>query len=251
MSNQNAYQKLESAVAEEWKNIFDRSAFVKAILAGDFSAELYQMYMTETYHYTFHNSRNQALVGVFGQGLPIHYQKFVYHHAAEETGHEMMALHDLNSIAKKNLKPQDLPAPLCATEALVGYLYWVSFTGNPLQRLGYSFWAENSYQYINPLVEKIRDRLSLKNSQLTFFVAHSDIDDEHAKEVQDMITQFAKTEADWRAIEDVARKSLRLTGNILDEVWAEYLAYQRQPGLSRYQKVCAPGGETVAEPAAL
>lgn len=251
MSNLSAYQKLESAVADEWKAIFEGSPFVRAILSGDFSAELYQMYMTETYHYTFHNSRNQALVGVFGQGLPIHYQKFVYHHACEETGHEMMALHDLNSIAKKNLKPQELPAPLCATEALVGYLYWISFTGNPLQRLGYSFWAENSYQYVNPLVEKIRDRLSLKNSQLTFFVAHSDIDDEHAKEVQEMITQYAKSDADWRAIEDVARKSLKLTGKILDEVWEEYRAYQKDPGTSRYRKVCEKGGDDSRSEAAL
>jgi pyrroloquinoline quinone (PQQ) biosynthesis protein C len=88
--------------------------------------------------------------------------------------------------------------------------------------LGYSFWAENSYEHINPLIGKIRDTLQLKNSQMTFFVAHSDIDKEHAEEVERMLTRHCQTKSDWDAVERVAVLSLQLTGNMLEDVYWEY-----------------------------
>jgi thiaminase len=229
------YQNLETLVSNKWKEIFARSPFIKNIQAGEFDKYLYQMYMIETYHYTAHNARNQALVGVFGKNMPVNYQKFVFHHACEETGHELMAFHDVNSTMQKPLDIQKLPVPLVGTEAVVGYLYWISLSGNLLARLGYSFWAENCYQYINPLVGKMKEKLELKNSQLTFFVAHSDIDDEHAKEVKEMIEKYATTQEDWNAITDVAVKSLELTGRMLDDVWSEYVKFKTNPSESRYK----------------
>ncbi|RKP52556.1 iron-containing redox enzyme family protein [Trinickia fusca] len=211
---------LEQRISGTWAEILDNSPLARSIRTGEFSKELYMIYMLETYHYTSHNARNQALAGVAHPENPV-YMKFCFDHAADEAGHEMMALHDLRSLGHVD-DDLTLPAPLPSTETLIAYLYWASKNGNPFRRLGYSFWAESSYQYINPLVGKVKEKLGLKDSQLTFFVAHSAIDEEHAKEVCNVIERVAKSQSDWDAIGETAEVSLRLTGRMLDEVHAEY-----------------------------
>lgn len=220
IDNQQQFNVLEKRIAATWADILDRSALARAIRSGEFSPELYMIYMLETYHYTAHNARNQALAGVANPQNPV-YMKFCFDHAADEAGHEMMALHDLRSLGQSDAKLV-LPPPLPSTETLIGYLYWASQHGNPFRRLGYSFWAESSYEHITPLVSQVKQNLGLKDSQLTFFIAHSAIDAEHAIEVRSIIERVAKTADDWAAIGETAETSLRLTGHMLDEVHAEY-----------------------------
>ena len=225
------FMAIEAKIAAVWETILRTSRLAQAIQSGEFSKELYMIYMLETYHYTSHNARNQAVVGVEHPENPV-YMKFCFEHAADEAGHEMMALHDLKSIGR-SAEELDIPLPLPATETLIAYLYWVSKSGNPFRRLGYSLWAESSYKYINPLVAKVKERLALSNNQLTFFVAHSDIDDVHAADVKKIIERVCRTEEDWLAVAEVAVTSLRLTGRMLDEVHDEYIALMaKQP--SRY-----------------
>ena len=57
-------------------------------------------------------------------------------------------------------------------------------SGDPLQRMGYSFWAESSYKYIMPKLRRLQECLGLSRQQLTFFIAHSDIDAKHAEEIE-------------------------------------------------------------------
>jgi thiaminase len=204
-----------------WENILENSPLIKHIMDGKIDKKLFALYMYETYHYTFHNARNQALVGVVGQELPIQYMKFCFEHAEEETGHELMALHDIRELGV-DVENQAIPAPLINTELLIAYLYWVSAKGNPIQRLGYSFWAENCYGFINPVISMVAKTLGLKDTQLTFFVAHSNIDEEHALEVQHMILKFVKTDEDWLAIERVMTTTLKLQSKLLDGVFEEY-----------------------------
>ena len=212
---------LKTKLTEEWQTLLEGSQFVKNILARNFDKELYAKYMIETYHYTLHNARNQALVGVRAFDITPQYLQFCFEHAAEEAGHELMAIHDLKAMGYSvNLK--ELPAPLPETEQLIAYLYWISGTGNSLQRLGYSFWAETCYEYINPMIRTIKEHLGLTDSQMTFFIAHSSIDQKHAEEVEHMIVKQAKTPEDWQTMERVMIQTLRLTGRMLDAVYSSY-----------------------------
>nr|WP_230975073.1 iron-containing redox enzyme family protein [Burkholderia stagnalis] len=131
------FTALEQRIRATWGEILDNSSLAQSIRTGEFSKELYMIYMLETYHYTSHNARNQALAGVAHPENPV-YMKFCFDHAADEAGHEMMALHDLRSLGNANDELQ-LPAPLPSTETLIAYLYWASKHGNPFRRLGYSF----------------------------------------------------------------------------------------------------------------
>ncbi|WP_085713078.1 MULTISPECIES: iron-containing redox enzyme family protein [unclassified Pseudomonas] len=215
---------LDERIEKSWADILENSRLVKAIREGEVSRVLYAIYMIETFHYTAHNARNQGLVGVRHADNPV-YAKFCFEHAAQEVGHEKMALHDVMSLGLKH-DVFDIPSALPETEVLIAYLYWISFTGNPLQRLGYSYWAENAYQFITPLINRLSESLELKPAQLTFFVAHSDIDIEHFNEIKLMLQRTCKRQDDWDAIAIVMETSLRLTGNMLEAVYEQYEAWQ-------------------------
>jgi pyrroloquinoline quinone (PQQ) biosynthesis protein C len=212
---------LKARVSAIWEEILSTSRFVQAIKSGEITKQLYGLYLIETYHYTRHNARNQALVGVRCPEEQRQYQKFCFVHASEEVGHEQMALHDLVSLGLKDAPPA-IPPPLPATDVLTGYLYWISYQGNPLQRLGYSYWAESCYEYVRPLMGQVQKTLGLTPAQMTFFVAHADIDVEHSQLVNDMIVKRCTTADDWDAVGQVMETSLRLTGRMMDEVAAEY-----------------------------
>ncbi len=211
----------DARIEAVWTALLGKSRLANAILDGKISKSLYAIYMLETFHYTAHNARNQALVGVRPDINPV-YAKFCFEHASEEVGHERMALHDLKSIGFA-LGDAAMPKPLPETECLIAYLYWISATGNPLQRLGYSYWAEDCYQYINPLIEKLRSTLSLEASQLTFFIAHSDIDAKHFDDIKQTIQRCCKTQQDLDDIAYTMEVTLNLTGKMLEGVYDEYL----------------------------
>ena len=215
-------EKLEKEIAQTWKQILDNNRLSQLVMSQQFDIRLYALYLLETYHYTVHNSRNQALVGASLQPeADIHYLKFCFKHAYEEAGHELMALHDLKSLGNIVL-PQPLPIAMESTQTLISFLYHISKTGNLNGRLGYSLWAEDAYTFIAPLLDVVRTLLKLKPAQMTFLVEHSNIDAEHIVQVRKMIERVAATKDDHDAIRSVAIRSLQLTGLVLNEVADQY-----------------------------
>jgi thiaminase len=214
---------LRQARDTAWAAIIDSAAWPAFIRAGDFDARFYGIYLIETYHYVMHNPRHQALVGALSKNQPLGYAKFCYEHAEEETGHEMMAYHDLASLG---FGPSaiSIPPPHPSTEVFIAYLYWVSTHGNPLRRLGYSFWAEDSYGYIAPLIQRVKETLRLDSSQMTFLVSHAAIDEKHSREIEEMIGTFCRTAEDWQAVEEVMSTSLRLQSDMLGQAVRSYQA---------------------------
>src|SRR5690349_189535 len=96
------FKKLEDKAGSLWQEILNTSKLVKAIEEGVITKALYAIYMIETYHYTSHNAHNQALVGTRPDCTSV-YAKFCYQHAADEVGHEKMALHDVSSLGSINI----------------------------------------------------------------------------------------------------------------------------------------------------
>ncbi|MBL9039497.1 MAG: iron-containing redox enzyme family protein [Archangium sp.] len=187
-----------------------------------FDRRLYGIYLVETFHYTKHNARNQALVATRNERLDLHYVKFCLAHALEEAGHEYMALADLNSMGPQFTEAQ-LPEPLPDTETLIAYLDRVGSTGNPYARLGYSYWAESIAAFTGASRALFAARLDLRADQLTFLEAHAKIDEKHFEQVQAIMARCLTTDDDWRAVEAVMLHTLLLTGRIMEQVMGQYL----------------------------
>lgn len=219
--NEQRLERLKHRLTAYMADQKDSWSYLKVIRPGYASKDLYTIYMIETYHYTFHNSRNQARVAARKEPIEIPYLKFCLHHAEEEAGHELMALHDVKTLGYP-VDLSGLPAPLASTEELIRYLYEVADTGNPLARLGYSFWAERVYDFIAPLLSLMKVGVGIPSKAMSFFTAHSTIDAKHAVEIDRALIRFAKTEADWEAIETCMIGSLDRTIKMTHEVLAEY-----------------------------
>jgi hypothetical protein len=231
MKRASSTEELKLILDEEMGNIVNAEYLELVLTPGFVDKRIYAIYLIETYHYTYHNARNQALVATRPECRDIRYMKYCLKHALDEAGHELMALHDLKksgyfSIDYKEMKDSDLPKPLMATEILIAYLYRVSTTGNPLTRLGYSFWAERIYEYLSPLMAMF-SQLGVEKSAMTFLVDHSVIDAEHAIEVDRAINMFAKTPQDWEDIEDCMKTSLRLKAKVMDAVFEEFVKLKK------------------------
>ncbi len=224
MNTQKKLKELDQLISLKWEEILSQPQalnFANSLMGKD--RRLYALYLTQVYHYAFHTARNQAMVAVNGSNRNIQYMQFCLEHALEETGHELMALHDLRSIGVPIKDPElDMPPALMPTELLIAYLYWVSSYGNPVQRLGYSYWAERSYEFINSFITTLTSDLKLEKRQMTFYYNHSAIDDKHAKDVEQILLKVCVTDEDWKQVKKVALTTLDLTNNILASVLGEY-----------------------------
>lgn len=210
---------LHALVAEEWQRIKSGS-FARRLMSAPVTVAMYRDFLGQVYHYTRHNSMNQAVTAFVDAPEPL--LKFVYRHAAEELGHERMVLHDLRALGALG-EGDELPPPNPATEALIGYLYFVSLRYGPIPRLGYSFWAEGSYKHFGEMLAKTKNDLSLQPKHMTFFSSHAQADVEHMAEVTEAVERFAETPEQRRLVKAVARTTLFLTGQILEQVVQDHL----------------------------
>ncbi len=217
-------ESLQATVDSQWQTI-KTGKFWKHILSDGFDEDLYKSLMAQVYHYSKHNAVNQAMAASSLRDNPSNrLLKFICKHALEEIGHENMILKDLNSINIDTGFLSSGEGCLPATRALIGYLYHVAENFGAFPRLGYSFWAESVYDDIAPILEMMRTSLNLEDRNMTFFVAHSNIDEHHFEEVKSAITKHGYTKEDESRILEVAEVTLYLTGQILESVMIDYYA---------------------------
>ncbi|EXF94876.1 transcriptional regulator [Pseudomonas fluorescens HK44] len=214
----NFFKELDAIVDSGWAKI-KKGRYWSHSLEQPITVELYQQVMLQIYHYTRFNSINQAACAFSAHPGQTTLLRFVYKHALEELGHEKMVIRDLESIGAL---PASLPAPLPPTQALIAYLNDVAIRLGPIARLGYSYWAEEVYDHIQPILNKFRVDLGLKDEQMTFFVAHSTIDEKHSEEVRLAMQRAVKTDEERALIKEVAKVTLYLTGQLLEESLLEY-----------------------------
>jgi hypothetical protein len=216
------FAELDGVIESEWA-VIKQGPFARHVMRLGVDKDLYKLAMLQIYHYTRHNAINQAFATWRVEPERIGLLRFCFEHANEELGHEKMIIHDLESIGLLELGDLITP-PLPATEAFIGYLYYVGLHYGAAPRLGYSYWAESVYGHIGDLLGRAQSDLSLTDKQMSFFVAHAVIDEKHAEEVRHAIKQHTKEGTERDLILQVARTTLRLTGTLLDEVHRTYHA---------------------------
>jgi pyrroloquinoline quinone (PQQ) biosynthesis protein C len=211
------FARLDSSIAALWAGAHS-GLFWRHVTDRGCSPELYRLTMLQIFHYTQHNSINQALAAFRADPEQLPLLRFVYEHAREELGHERLVLRDLKSAGLlRDGEPLDPPLP--ATDALIHYLYGISLRDGPVPRLGYSYWAESVYAQINPLLRSVRESLALSARDLSFFHAHSEIDQRHSRQVREAIERSVTTDQQADALHRVAVTSLWLTLQLLEQAF--------------------------------
>jgi Iron-containing redox enzyme len=215
------FKRLQTAEKTAWQSIHASPSWQR--LKKGIDKDFYVTLMTQVYHYTRFNAQNQALVavGLTSERLPL--LKYCLHHAYTEAGHDLMVLKDLETIGVSADSVRS-SRPLPETEAFIGYLFRLK-ERDATARLGYSYWAEGCYPYLEDFLVSLRRDLKLQASQLSFLVAHSVIDKAHLEEVKDILRESCEGN---RLLEDgavdVLETSLHLMKNIYDAVHARHPA---------------------------
>lgn len=229
MAEDEFFEQLDEVVAAGWRRIHN-GPFFNHVREHAPDRELYRRTMWELWHYIQHNPLNQAVAVLGAPPRRTHLVRYAVEHAMEEISHEKMIEHDLRAVGLLDEAMYDA-VPLPATQAFIAYLYYVGLTQGAVPRMGYSYWAENAYDHIGELLGRARADLGLTDRELSFFVAHSTIDQKHSKEVEDALRRHAVTEEQRAQVIEVARTSLYLNEAMLAGVLERYLADRAQgPG---------------------
>jgi len=213
-------ERLDEAQRAQWAEIH-QGAFWTHLRTRGLDRDLYVRLMTEIFHYTRHNSQNQALAALKVMSDRLKLLRYCLHHAYEEAGHDLMVLADLRSI---DVPTDSIPTsrPLPETQAFIAYLYRTAAECDATARLGYSYWAEGAYPFIEDLLGAMRRDLKLQDSQMTFFVEHSTIDTAHLGAVKKIIVEACTTPELQAGTLACLETSLYLTGQLMEGAYREY-----------------------------
>ncbi|MFT6260177.1 MAG: hypothetical protein ACJA0E_000777 [Bermanella sp.] len=221
-------EELKTICDKEWQKIKSGAFF--SLMEKEFTKELYIKGMIQIFHYAKYNAINQSVATFAEDYRKVGLLRFALKHALEEVGHENMVISDLKAMGVNENVFDAKPMP--ATDALSGYLDSVALRGGVIPRLGYSFWSEDSYEQMAPLLNACKNILGLTENQLTFFVAHAEIDIKHAQDVHNAIDRWVITDEEKESVIQVAKTTLFLTGQIFESVANEYILEKDESRLS-------------------
>jgi hypothetical protein len=213
------FERLHSSEKAAWRGVHASPSWQR--LKKGIDKDFYVTLMTQVYHYTRFNAQNQALMAVRlgSDRLPL--LKYCLHHAYTEAGHDLMVLKDLETIGVSAASVK-ASKPLPETAAFVGYLFRLQ-ERDATARLGYSYWAEGCYPYLEDFLVSLRRDLKLQPSQLSFLVAHSVIDKAHLEEVKEILKVTCSEDRELQdGVVEVMETTLHLMKNIYDAVHAQH-----------------------------
>ena len=211
------FQMLDAACEAVWAKI-KATRMCQDVMNGRIELPILVRYMIETYFYVRENAKNQAAIVLRLDDSRADYARYCLKHASEENGHEQMCLHDLKSAGIPVDKiPQNRPLP--STAGFIGFLYtWAAF-GNPVGRLGYSYYAEGAHLHMQEMMAMVKKQYGFGDSNMTFFVAHAAIDEKHFSEVREAIAKFCVTDQDWADVAYVIECTGTLSAQMLEEIY--------------------------------
>ena len=224
------FTTLEQETEKAWNKIYTGS-FWQHLRYHGLDRGLYICLMTQIYGFTKYNAQNQALAGAKVTSERLNLLRFCLEHAFEEAGHDLMVLNDLEKVGVDRetvINTSLLPT----TQAFIAYVFRISTEYDATARLGYSYWAENSYSYLKELTDAMRHDLELPDKYMTFFVAHSEIDRKHLQEVVEAISDWCVTSEQQSDLIEVLKTTLNLTGSIFNQVYEQYVEQQSLKRLS-------------------
>ncbi len=214
------HQRIET----EWNRCFEtlvQGEFFRRLAQGHLTRNHYAALLAEEYHNTTVNPKTMAL---FIARLDIDYHRSaakMLKHAAQEMGHNEMALNDL---ARLGGDPEAArkSRPLPTTEALTAFVIYATEHSNPLTFLGYLYHMEALSLRLADSSGDVFAKMGIPEDALTFLREHADADPAHMNWNREYLQDFIVTEADLEAVLHGMRTCCMLHGlmfqGVLDSV---------------------------------
>lgn len=141
---------------------------------------------------------------------------YLLHHADEEKTHWQWILSDLRETGFAGVMP-DQALPSVACEAYIAYNYYVA-QRRPLCRLAIAAVLEGlGATYSKTYATKLAQLLSLRPTQLRFFLGHGDTDVGHVQDIFDVLRRSPLGDRDWTLMEHTAKTAFALYRGMYEE----------------------------------
>ncbi len=199
----------------------EESRFYRDISAGERVRPLYLAYLQEAYHYVRLTSSFTPLAARRMDPELLGLRQWILHHSADEMGHELMALKDLEilGVPKDQVRASQ---PLAGTWAWVHFFHYQVTQRPPFAAMGVLYFLEGMAAKLAPIVSgKVLAALSgSEKKAITFFREHGTLDTAHTAEQRDMLAKFCKNREDQDVVSETIALASHIKRYMLDELVA-------------------------------
>lgn len=195
------------------------SQFYQDIMSGKNVEKFYVEYLKYAYHYVINSSSFTPLAARRMDPTHLKVRRWILEHSAEEMGHELMALKDLEKFGHKR-------EDIIKSKIPVGVMAWVSFfhykvaIDDPFCAFGVLYFLEGMATMLAPgLVKNIINSLDEdKKKAITFFREHGDLDADHLSEQKDLLKDLKLAPNQEEAILNTIEESAVIKRFMLDQI---------------------------------
>jgi Iron-containing redox enzyme len=188
----------------------------QAVMRGEIQKFEYVNYMSDVYCYALHSSQ---VIAIAGSRLTLTHPKmaqYLYHHAAEELGHDKWAHSDLLDLG---LTSEEIAAiqPSGACLRMIGLEYLYAAHENPIGLFGWMFVLESLGGKLGGNLAKAVDMsLQLNGKGMYFLYGHAEADLHHSEDLCRVIDENLSEETDRLTFERMYEESIVSYCKILD-----------------------------------
>lgn len=214
----NFQERLDNALSESI-SLIKESNFYKDIMNNENVKKYYIAYLKDAYHYVTNSSSFTPLAARRMDAKHLKIRKWILEHSAEEMGHELMALKDLE---KFGINKDEI----ISSRPSIGVTAWVSFfhykvaIANPFCAFGVLYFLEGMATDLAPkLVSKIiLDLNDTEKKAMTFFREHGDLDADHLSEQREILATAKLSTYEEEEIIATIKEAAVLKKFMLDQI---------------------------------
>lgn len=208
------------SIKDEWEKgmgKLERNPFFRAMRDGSFTRNHYAMFLREEYFNTMENPESLAMATFHLQGPKRALNKTLLRHAMAESGHNLMALSDLETLGfSVGSIPEE--KPLATTEPFIAFFVYQIQHRNPLAYLAYIHHLESIAVAKGPQVISTLMALGIPKEAMSFLTEHAEVDTVHTRWVSEYFTGLVKDRKDLEDILHGIRGAIALHGMMLEGI---------------------------------
>lgn len=207
-------EELEKAV-----NVIKECDFMQAFDNGQNIKELYACYIRSAYHFVVNTSSFTPLAARRMDPKHLKIRKWILEHSAEEMGHELMALKDLERLGYDKEE-------IIKEKPSIGVVMWTSFfhykvtIDEPFAAFGVLYFLEGLAESLAPvLLPSIMEALrGDEKKAITFLREHGELDADHLSEQKDLLIKSNLSQKDQDTILRVIGESAQVKKVLLNDI---------------------------------
>lgn len=191
---------------------------IRSLFDGKPDVQSYIRYLINVNKYAEHSPKVIAMAAARCMSSHRELASYLLRHAEEEKGHDLWALEDLIDLGIDPSYVQD-QYPVKACSSMIGFMYYTACHQNPVGLFGWMYILEAIGNDLGALVaDKLDGSLGLNGKSLRFVAGHAMSDQDHTKDLTNVIERYVTKPKDMADINHTARVISDLYIRMFEEI---------------------------------